>query len=77
MNDATGENLDWFWRGWFYGIEPCDISIDTVKHAVLGDAEITNRTNTNNMNGKLAKPSVNAFEDISKIRNREDKRITF
>ncbi len=32
MEDASGEDLDWFWRGWFYGIEPCDISIDSVKY---------------------------------------------
>ena len=30
MEDASGEDLDWFWRGWFYGIDPCDISIDSV-----------------------------------------------
>ena len=35
MEDATGEDLDWFWRGWFYGTDACDISIDTVKHANL------------------------------------------
>jgi aminopeptidase N len=34
IEDASGEDLDWFWRGWFYGIDPCDISIDSVKHAV-------------------------------------------
>ena len=31
MEDASGEDLDWFWRGWFYGTQPCDISIDSVK----------------------------------------------
>ena len=35
MEDASAEDLDWFWRGWFYGIEPCDIAIDTVKHGVF------------------------------------------
>jgi hypothetical protein len=32
MEDASGEDLDWFWRGWFYGTEPCDMAIDTVKY---------------------------------------------
>jgi len=31
MEDASGVDLDWFWRGWFYGIEPVDISLDSVK----------------------------------------------
>ena len=34
MNDASAENLDWYWRGWFYGIEPVDLSLDSVKHLV-------------------------------------------
>lgn len=32
MEDASGEDLDWFWRGWFYGTDPCDLSIDTVSY---------------------------------------------
>ena len=32
MEDASGEDLDWFWRGWFYGTDACDISLDTVKY---------------------------------------------
>lgn len=31
MEDASGVDLDWFWRGWFFGIDPVDISIDSVK----------------------------------------------
>ena len=31
MEDASGVDLDWFWRGWFYSTEPCDISIEGVK----------------------------------------------
>ncbi|MEM0994857.1 MAG: M1 family metallopeptidase [Bacteroidota bacterium] len=32
MEDASGVDLDWFWRGWFYSIDAVDISIDTVKY---------------------------------------------
>lgn len=31
MEDASGVDLDWFWRGWFYDIEPVDIALDSVK----------------------------------------------
>jgi hypothetical protein len=31
MEDASSVDLDWFWRGWFYDIEPVDISMDSVK----------------------------------------------
>ena len=31
MEDASAVDLDWFWRGWFYSTEPCDISLESVK----------------------------------------------
>ncbi|MCB0661904.1 MAG: M1 family metallopeptidase [Saprospiraceae bacterium] len=31
MGEASGEDLNWFWRGWFYSIDAVDISLDTVK----------------------------------------------
>jgi hypothetical protein len=31
MEDASGSDLDWFWRGWYFGTEPVDISLDTVR----------------------------------------------
>ncbi len=89
MEDASAEDLDWFWRGWFYGIDPCDIAIDTVKHGVYdpnmaaqagfqggrgGGAPIN--ASPNGMMS-LAKPMLNPFDDISKIRNRNDKNIIF
>jgi hypothetical protein len=78
MEDASAEDLDWFWRGWFYGIEPCDISLDTVKWAVL-NTDVTAPANPGASTRKVpvAKPQLNTFDDISKIRNREDKKIIF
>jgi hypothetical protein len=75
MEDASAEDLDWFWRGWFFGIDACDISIDSVKHAVydpyLAEEKRIPRT------FKPAKPIVPLFDDIARIRNRNDKRIVF
>lgn len=31
MEDASAVDLDWYWRGWFFGTEPVDIAIDSVK----------------------------------------------
>lgn len=31
MEDASAVDLDWFWRGWFYGTDHVDISLDDVK----------------------------------------------
>ena len=77
LEDATGEDLDWFWRGWFYGTDPCDISLDTVKYAKPDVTAIPSQRGDTMVMRSLPKPQVNAFEDISKIRNREDKNIVF
>lgn len=39
MEDASAVDLDWFWRGWFFGIEPVDIAIDSVKWYRLNTQE--------------------------------------
>jgi hypothetical protein len=31
MEDASGVDLDWFWRGWFYSTNHCDLSIENVR----------------------------------------------
>jgi hypothetical protein len=31
MEDASGIDLDWFWRGWFYSTDHVDIAIDNVR----------------------------------------------
>ena len=30
MEEASGVDLDWFWRGWFYTTDHVDISLDSV-----------------------------------------------
>ena len=77
IEDATGEDLDWFWRGWFYGTDACDISIDSVKHAVADVTAIPQQAGDTTVLRSLAKPAVNSFEDLSKIRNKQDKNIVF
>ncbi|HEX2630243.1 MAG TPA: M1 family metallopeptidase [Chitinophagaceae bacterium] len=77
LEDATGEDLDWFWRGWFYSTDACDISIDSVKYARADVTAVPAMTKDVEVKRPLPKPMVNEFEDLSKIRNKEDKKITF
>ncbi|MBK7376545.1 MAG: M1 family metallopeptidase [Chitinophagaceae bacterium] len=78
MEDASAEDLDWFWRGWFYGTEACDIALDTVKWSVLNtETPAAPNAGTGTRKIPVAKPVLNTFDDISKIRNREDKKIVF
>ncbi|HLG40966.1 MAG TPA: M1 family metallopeptidase, partial [Chitinophagaceae bacterium] len=77
MEDASGEDLDWFWRGWFYGTEACDISLDTVKHSVPDMAAAPQQTAERTIKRSLDKPQTNSFDDLSKQRNRDNKNINF
>lgn len=74
MNDASGENLDWFWRGWFYGTDAVDISIDKV---TVATPDFDAAPKSREISYTVEKPLQNDFEDISKIRNRNDKNIEF
>jgi len=42
MEDASGVDLDWFWRGWFYTTDVTDIGIEGVRKFYAKDA--TNET---------------------------------
>lgn len=74
MEDASGEDLDWFWRGWFYGIDPVDISLDQV---TVAKANTAFSPSPQTVKYKVDEPLLNDFEDLSKIRNREDPSIVF
>jgi hypothetical protein len=41
MEDASAVDLDWFWRGWFYGNDHVDISMDNVKWFQLNTMDPT------------------------------------
>jgi aminopeptidase N len=45
LEDASAVDLDWFWRGWFYSTDNCDMSLDKVKWFKL-------RTDKTNVEGK-------------------------
>lgn len=65
MEDASAVDLDWFWRGWFYGTDPVDISIKDVRYY---------RMNTKNPAIENAYDKQKAEQDayvISRKRNRD------
>lgn len=67
MEDASAVDLDWFWRGWFYDIEPVDISVDTVKaYSIIKGQKVPIKTDT-----VYSGPKPVEFESITNIRNRE------
>lgn len=39
MEESSGVDLDWFWRGWFYSTDHVDIALDKVVRATLEPAD--------------------------------------
>lgn len=74
MSDASGENLEWFWRGWFYGTDPVDIAIAKVSVAA---PDFSTTPQTQEISYTVDNPQKNAFTDISKLRNKADKKTQF
>ena len=66
LEDASAVDLDWFWRGWFFDIEPVDISIADVKHYMADDKDPE----------RVAKEKSVDFDrnlaDVSRLKNREE-----
>src|SRR5678809_98602 len=72
MEDASGEDLDWFWRGWFYSTDACDISLDSVKYAKADVNTVAEPTKESVVKRSIDKPVLVPDNDISKMRNREE-----
>ena len=67
MEDASGVDLDWFWRGWFYDTDPVDISLDSVKVFTVKRAdEVSEKIEV-----VKRKEVPVEFDHISKVRNKQ------
>jgi hypothetical protein len=85
MEDASGTDLDWFWRGWFYGTDAVDVSVDGITEYQIGsknpdvekkwkkaqhDAEPVSITDQRNQ-GTLAR-RVDAHPELKDFYNEHD-----
>ncbi|GAB3198354.1 hypothetical protein ABID22_000556 [Pontibacter aydingkolensis] len=66
MEDASGVDLDWFWRGWFYTTDHTDISIENVKWYTI-DSQ-----NPEFVNAQLREQQNKAPKTLSQQRNLKD-----
>ncbi|MBX2843060.1 MAG: M1 family metallopeptidase [Flammeovirgaceae bacterium] len=39
MEDASGTDLDWFWRGWFYSVDHVDVSLSQIRMFKMSEEE--------------------------------------
>ena len=67
MEDASGVDLDWFWRGWFYGTDPVDIALDSIAYF-----KVDLKNDPEKRDYEYVDRPQKPFEHISQIRNREE-----
>ncbi len=65
MEDASGVDLDWFWRGWFYTTEHCDIAIDKLTWTIPDNGDPDQAAARQRAAEKAETPT------LSETRNRE------
>jgi len=66
MEDASGVDLDFFWRGWFYGVEPSDQSLETVEWFGIDNQSPEQK------NAKAKADAEAKRQTMSNIRNKKD-----
>ncbi|MCB2409819.1 M1 family metallopeptidase [Hymenobacter lucidus] len=66
MEDASGTDLDWFWRGWFYTTDYTDLSIESVKWYTVDSK------NPEIENAKTREMLNSAPQTLSQQRNLQD-----
>ncbi|MFT4533291.1 MAG: hypothetical protein ACJA1A_000744 [Saprospiraceae bacterium] len=71
MEDASGVDLDWFWRGWFYTNDHCDLAMNSVKHFKLDPEDPTKRMEI------ALEERKSGQRNISAIRNEKDIKQTY
>jgi len=71
MEDASGVDLDWFWRGWFYTNDHVDLALGTVKHFKADPKDPTKQEEIARAN------KANQRRNISSIRNEEEIKQTY
>lgn len=71
MEDASGTDLDWFWRGWFYTTDHVDISISDVKLKKVSPKDPQLKAE------ESKQLTNNVRKNISSIRNEEEIKTTY
>lgn len=66
MEDASGVDLDWFWKGWFYGVEPVDQDLAEVEWYAIDTQDPTKQKAAQKADATAKK------QTISNMRNKTD-----
>ncbi len=72
LEDASGVDLDWFWRGWFYSTDHVDIAVNDIR-----EYKIATNDPEKDFPENSALKAENEPEPVIQRRNREEGRQTY
>lgn len=70
MEDASGVDLDWFWRGWFYTTLHTDVAIASVNEFTVDTGDPKVEKSFKRQQDKTRKP-----DSLSKLRNKSARKL--
>jgi hypothetical protein len=68
MEDASGVDLDWFWRGWFYTNDHVDLSMNNVQHFKLDPEDPNRRMEIVKAEKKKEYPDISTVRNATEIK---------
>jgi hypothetical protein len=75
MEDASAVDLDWYWRAWFYGVEPVDIAMGKINHYKVDPKDPTKKYEIGKKEKEEAQKYITDIrntKEITKTYNEED-----
>jgi len=71
LEDASGVDLDWFWRGWFYSTDHVDVAIENIR-----EYKVSTSNPDVEFELRRQKRAAEVPETLGQARNREEGRQT-
>ncbi len=71
MEDASGVDLDWFWRGWFYSTDHVDLSIENLEWLKI-DSKNPDKEKAIQKADRAVQPKTLSRERNAKLKKRAD-----
>ena len=76
MEDASGVDLDWFWRGWFMTTDHVDIALKNVSHYQLNTMDAEKELSFNKATAAMSPKNISEIRNKTSIKQTENERDT-
>ena len=76
IEDASGIDLDWFWRGWFMTTDHCDIALNNVSFYQLNSMNPEREVEFKRMKDKTISKGISSIRNKESIKETENEKYT-